>query len=355
MSARARCVPLAEWPEADQRGWQAALATGDLLLDDGPGARLKPVTLRRHRQSYGRWLDWLQQQGRLDPANPPGTWATPETITGYVTELQARNAPQTVLVRLQSLAVVLGWLDPDDTRKSWLRRILARLQAMARPVRDKRARLRGADELLALGQKLMDSAEAGDGDLRQRAQRYRDGLMIATLACRPLRLRNLVGLEISRQLQRRDDGWWIEIGAQETKTGEPVSVPFPEILVPALEAYIERWRPRLASPGRVAASIALWLTEPGRGISPNHARLRISRHTKEAFGQPVNPHLFRDSAATTVAITRPEQVRIVGRLLGHRGIGTAQKHYNQARDTQAAQEWHRVLGEIAGDRPAPAF
>ena len=35
---RARCLKLAEWPEADRRGWQAAVATGDLLLDDGPGA-----------------------------------------------------------------------------------------------------------------------------------------------------------------------------------------------------------------------------------------------------------------------------------------------------------------------------
>ena len=33
-----RCLPLADWPEADRRGWQAAIGHGDLLLDDGPGA-----------------------------------------------------------------------------------------------------------------------------------------------------------------------------------------------------------------------------------------------------------------------------------------------------------------------------
>jgi site-specific recombinase XerD len=199
----------------------------------------------------------------------------------------------------------------------------------------------------------MHSAETDEGNLRQRAQRHRDGLMIATLACRPLRLRNLVGLELGRQLQRRHGGWWIDIDAAETKTGEPISAPFPEALVPALETYLERWRPQLASPGRVAASTALWLTEQGRGISPNHARCRISRHTQKAFGRPVNPHLFRDAAATTVAITSPEQVHILGRLLGHRTIATAQKHYNQARETQAAREWHRVLEGIAGVRAGP--
>ena len=60
---------------------------------------------------------------------PPGARATPEAIAGYVAALQAQNAPQSVLVRLQSLAVVLGWLDPDEAPKPWLRRILARLEA----------------------------------------------------------------------------------------------------------------------------------------------------------------------------------------------------------------------------------
>jgi integrase/recombinase XerD len=253
-------------------------------------------------------------------------------------------------VRLQSLAVVLGWLDPDEAGKPWLGRSLARLRAVAKPVRDKRARLRGADELLALGHRLMESAEAGGENLWQRARRYRDGLMIATLACRPLRLKNLIALEIGRQLQRRDGGWWIEIDGQETKTGEPVSVPFPDALVPALEVYLERWRPQLASPGRLASSRALWLTDRGRGIGPNHAYIRILRHTRDAFGRSVNPHLFRDAAATTVAITTPDQVGIVSQLLGHRGIGTAQKHYNQARDTQAATAWHKVLDSLSKEK-----
>jgi hypothetical protein len=91
--------------------------------------------------------------------------------------------------------------------RPWLRRVLARLEATAKSVRDKRSRLRGAGELLALGQRLMQAAETGGEEPRQRAQHYRDGLMIATLACRPLRLSNLVGLELGRQLKRRDGGW----------------------------------------------------------------------------------------------------------------------------------------------------
>ena len=132
----------------------------------------------------------------------------------------------------------------------------------------------------------MAQAEAGAGlRPREQARLYRDGLMIACLAYRPLRLANFIGLELGRQLQRRGNGWWLEIPAAETKTRRPIALPFPEPLVPALERYLAHWRPQLAprQPGRPPCP-ALWLTEQNRGISPTHAHLRITRHTAAAFG-----------------------------------------------------------------------
>jgi len=344
----ARCLPFVSWPVADRLGWLEATATGNLLLDDGPGAALRPNTLRRHRSSYGRFLAWLAEQGLLDPDLSAGARATPATLAAYVAELQARNASGTVLVRLQSLAVVLRWLAPEEPRP-WLTRILARLAAVAQPVRDKRSRLQRADELVRLGCRLMAQAEAGASlRPRQQARLYRDGLMIACLAYRPLRLANFIGLELGRQLQRRGSGWWLEIPAAETKTRRPIALPFPAPLVPALEAYLVHWRPQLAPSGRAGPPCpALWLTEQNRGISPTHAQLRITRHTRAAFGRPVNPHGFRDALATTVAIDAPELIGIVTPLLGHSAPGTAQRHYNLARAMEAATAWHNTLASIA--------
>ena len=344
----ASCLPLASWPAADRLGWLEATAKGGLLLDDGPGAALRPNTLRRHRSSYGRFLAWLAEQGLLDPDLPAGARATPAVVAAYVAELQARNASGTVLVRVQSLAAVLRWLAPEQARP-WLVRILARLAAMAQPVRDKRSRLQRADELVRLGCRLMAQAEAGAGlRPRVRARLYRDGLMIACLAYRPLRLANFIGLELGRQLQRRGTGWWLEIPAAATKTRRAISLPFPAPLVPALEAYLAHWRPRLAPPGLAGPPCpALWLTEQNRGISATHAHLRITRHTRAAFGRSVNPHGFRDALATTVAIDSPELIGIVTPLLGHTAPGTAQRHYNLARGMEAASAWHDTLASIA--------
>ena len=85
-------------------GLAAGDRQGDLLLDDGPGAALRPNTLRRHRASYGRWLAWLAATGpaRPGPAGreraPPLRRSPPMSPTS-----RQRNASGTVLVRLQSL------------------------------------------------------------------------------------------------------------------------------------------------------------------------------------------------------------------------------------------------------------
>ena len=119
---RRACLPFARWPAADRDGWRAATRKGEFLLDDGPGAALKPLTLHRHRCSYGRWLGFLQRADMLDPAAPPGARASREAVEAYIIDLEALNAPQTVVVRMQSLSVVLRWLAPD-VDWAWHRRL----------------------------------------------------------------------------------------------------------------------------------------------------------------------------------------------------------------------------------------
>ena len=109
---RRACLPFARWPAADREGWRAATRKGDVLLHDGPGAALKPLTLHRHRCSYGRWLGFLERAGRLDPTASPDARASRAAVEAYIAEREALNAPQTVVVRLQSLSVVLRWLAP---------------------------------------------------------------------------------------------------------------------------------------------------------------------------------------------------------------------------------------------------
>jgi hypothetical protein len=56
----------------------------------------------------------------------------------------------------------------------------------------------------------------------------------------------------------------------------------------------------------------------GLPMTDNAIYDRIVARTREGLGQPINPHLFRDCAATSVAIDDPAHIGIASRLLGSR-------------------------------------
>jgi hypothetical protein len=66
---------------------------------------------------------------------------------------------------------------------------------------------------------------------------------------------------------------------------------------------------------------------------------RIRKHTREAFGTVLNPHLFRDAAATTLAIADPENVRVAAPLLGHRTFTRTERYYQQAKSFEAHRQY----------------
>jgi integrase len=68
----------------------------------------------------------------------------------------------------------------------------------------------------------------------------------------------------------------------------------------------------------------------------------ICRRTKAYFGRSVNPHLFRDGAATFFALNAPESIGSASALLGHAHPKTL-KHYNQAGSIMAGRRLARVL------------
>lgn len=69
----------------------------------------------------------------------------------------------------------------------------------------------------------------------------------------------------------------------------------------------------------------------------------IRGRTKAAFGNALNPHMFRDAAATTLAISAPERVRSAAPLLGHRTFATTERHYIQATGLDAHRRFVNAL------------
>jgi integrase/recombinase XerD len=64
----------------------------------------------------------------------------------------------------------------------------------------------------------------------------------------------------------------------------------------------------------------------------------------------INPHLFRDCVATSIAIDDPEHVRIAAQVLGHGTFATTERHYRMPRSAEAARSYHCELQKLREDR-----
>jgi integrase len=340
-------MKLADWPEPDRQLWRAAQEPGDVFDDGGARAGMRSRTNEKVERGYGRWLTYLALHDPGCLAEAAAARITPERVRAYVLHLEnLSNSTQTRLCRLQELGDMARVLDPTGDW-SFIAKLAARVRARHVPARDKGDKMAGGEELLGLGFDLMAAAEHATTP-RKAATLYRDGLLIALLIMLPLRRCNLAALVLDDTLVRRSGMWRITIPASETKTHDEEDALFPEVLVPHLERYLAVYRPYLCEltgrwhspPGN-----ALWLSADGSPMTEMAIYDRVRLQTSEHLGKPLGLHVFRDIAATTLAIEDPEHVLAAAPLLGHRSFNTTQKFYLRAWRLKAHRDYEEAIVE----------
>ena len=349
-----RQMPLCEWPLADQAAWSASMHEGDILDGGGPAAHWAAATRRSVMKGYGRWLTWLARREALDLASQPACRVTPKLVAAYVADLRQQTASYTVRTYVQALAQAVQAFAPEANR-DWLWAIVNGLSKRAVPVRNKWARIVPSKDLYDYGFALMREAETDQAlSPLRRASRYRDGLMIALLSARPFRIKNSRSIEIGRHLIRLETGYTLQFEAGETKTRRRLEADLPKPLVAALETYLTIHRPALLAARKLAdPSCAQEVREDGLWISQIGTRMaeitifnRLVDLTRAKFGRRVNPHLFRDCAATSIAEHAAEHSAITMNLLGHTSAATAERYYNHAQSNEAVRVNQAQIGAL---------
>ena len=341
------CLKLAAWPEQDRLLWTTATRPSD-LLDPETGARSGHAQRSNAtaEKGYGRWLTFLMTTDAGVLSSTPAARIMPERVKAYVECLrELGNASGTILCRLQELCEVAKVMDPDHDW-SFLNRISSRVRTWHKPARSK-SHLKLSDELLELGLNLVARAQQSSG--LEAAILHRDGLLIGLLSLLPLRRRNLCGLRVGDNLISQETGWLLVLAEHETKTQRSIELPFPQVLDDALKTYLVVHRPYLSlRTGRWMMPLGseLWVSKDGSPMTEIALYDRVRARTAEAFGKPLNLHLFRDAAATTLAIADPEHVRVAAPLLGHASFATTEKYYQQA----TAMSAHRAYIEAVFGR-----
>jgi integrase/recombinase XerD len=343
MSGPLSC-PLAEWPAPDQAMWASVIAKGSLLDDAGPGAKWREPTRRGRRYAYGAWLVFLDGRGWLDPAVDPADRVTPERIAAYIEHLKLRLAPLSVWTQIDQLSALLVAGRPSRDW-SWLRKAAARLEATAERVRPIASRLMPTGEIFAAACAAMDAMETApprEHRVGDNSARYRDVLMVALLAARPLRRRSLSLIVIGEHLIDGGDHFRLVLEEEEIKTGLPIAFALPDTLVPYMRRYLDHHRPRLL---RSAVTSALWVTQARTPLSINAIATRVKVATRRILGRELTPHLFRHAAATSTAISAPAEARLIRGLLGHKTLAMADRIYNKAGALDAGRRYHALLND----------
>jgi hypothetical protein len=144
-------------------------------------------------------------------------------------------------------------------------------------------------------------------------------LVLAFFACVPDRQRTIRELEMGRSFVKEQGLWTIKHGPDDYKTGKtygdrPPLMLSPE-LVPAIDDFLERWRPYL-NPKTESLFVQ---PRTGNPLTQDSVYQIVARNCFTYSGKKTNPHLLRDMIVTHVrdSDASEKQLEALALYMGH--------------------------------------
>jgi site-specific recombinase XerD len=166
---------------------------------------------------------------------------------------------------------------------------------------------------------------------------------IAILTFAPVRLSNLVSIELGQNLSKPgglQTPFWLVFSHYDVKNRVDLNFKFDQPLTDLIDEYIHEFRPAL-----LRGANATWLF-PGEAGHPKH-RVQFSKQItgriQKAIGLRLTVHQFRHAAAAIYLKHRPGDYETVRRLLGHRDIQTTIRFYCGLETMQATEEFGKLI------------
>ena len=340
-----KSIGFADWPESDQQGWLRALRVGDRFDGKGLAAHWSTESLSTIKKGYGRWIGYLAVEEPNALKLSPGDRITPARVKRFVGAIRPSVAESTLRNYVKQTYAAARVMTPENDW-SWLLKVTRRMDQLI-PPNKRPERLPSPVRLWDLGVDLMECAHKKARPF-QEATTYRDGLMIALLARIPLQRRNLAGITLGRNLVAKGDSYWLRFSEQETTNRVPLELPLPDELLPYMAKYLKELRPRFLNADR---HDGLWPSVMGRPMHSDTTRQRICHHTREAFGFPVRPRLFRVAAARAIARHSPENLQMTKDLLGLKGFKSVERFHTQAQTIEASRRYRAVISNLRDPLP----
>ncbi len=297
-----------------------------------------PHTVRAYVADAVSLLDHAAGLGITEPAG-----LTIEALRHWLATMRTLGAARTTLARRAAVARALT---------AWAHRAGQLPEDVGAGLHSPRAR-RGLPRVLRADQAatlvtVPTGAVRPDGSVRAAAERavradpaadvatnpigLRDRLLLELLYATGVRVSELCGLNLADLDRER------RVIRVSGKGGKDRTVPFGQPAEAALDAWLQRGRPRVSRDG---TGPALLLGARGARLHPTMVR-RIVRAHARAAGLPVTtPHTLRHSAATHM-LDGGADLRSVQELLGHASLASTQiyTHVSAERLRSAYEQAH---------------
>jgi integrase len=225
-----------------------------------------------------------------------------------------------------------------------------------------RARLRQFDDpqtlgcLLHLPRRLLEEARQGTLSARRAALLVEVGLAIELLLATALRIKNLSGLHLDRNIQYSRAAHagvcHLVIEPAEVKNSQPLEFELNTDTVALLDTFVTKYRPLLVSPS------SRWLFGKRHGsdaVDPVVLARRIKGVIRDRIGATVNVHLFRALTGKLFLDNHPGGYEVVRRVLGHKSMTTTIKAYTGLESVAAGKHFDKTIRDLRDALPRGAI
>ncbi|MFC3614542.1 tyrosine recombinase XerC [Lutimaribacter marinistellae] len=355
-------IPLSRFPQSFQQdldGLMCRLGTPDPLAEDGLAKALRPATIAQYRRQLIRFASELVHS-EIAPDEIDGLHVLVDPVMAErgLRQMLSRTGNQTTKLIGETAALLRNLariLKASDEVRDRLTDLAARLATKPQTgmTRKNRDRLRALQDennqqrLLLLPQRVF---------ARQipRSSRYsallarEDALAVAILLFCPIRIKNLAGLHLERNLQRPGDGHvYLVLEDEETKNERPVEFDLPRDVIRMIDTHLTTRCPELCP----SATPWLFPRRDGDGpVSANALSARLSRRIRKETGLEMNAHLFRHFAVMTWLDANPGGYEVARRLLGHSAISHTINMYSGLEARSATRAFADLIADKKGGR-----
>jgi integrase-like protein len=199
-------------------------------------------------------------------------------------------------------------------------------------------------EVLSLPKALMRQAGlARDHAPTKAAVLAQHAVAIAIETFAPVRLRNLMGIELGQNLSKPggiETPYWLVFPNYDVKNRVDLNFKFDQQLTDLIDEYIHDFRPTLL---RGSNSNLLF---PGKGRELKNGMQfskQLTQRIQKAVGLRITVHQFRHAAAAFYLKHKPGDYETVRRLLGHKDIQTTVRFYCGLETIAATEQFGKII------------